>query len=541
MLRRRSLLDPRRWSLLALPIVAALMASPADAQLLAEDEEGAKGPVSYIDKSAFEDPLPDPVSFVAAGWRPEATSVLAEIDGYAIDEQELFLRQAMLNLDLEPLRGWREAAPAEARYQIGVVRRMIEARMEERILAALPEADEAAEPVEAANAERVLIGPIARMVFADLVVRDEVEVRPLDIAQYYYTNKDFYAADDKRGIAARSVREAAPAIEPVLWRKHLVTQTNARGAKAMEKARSRVRAEPFPHMEDEMILVRVQDFLFTRGEFLRFHPKFATEPAKTALAAEAEAFNAERDYRIANVAINEAILQLLEREGKADDERLVVAREIATDWVRAENARIAMRAAEPTDDAAIDALLAAEPELALPTQGFEVWRLDAKADRWPELDDAARASVVAAMIGNIEGVRDTANRLMAERIAMQGAGVLRLPETIIARLLEDEADRYSLEFTTLGNLSAKDLEEVQGIDPADLVIGEITEPQVSASGVVTAYYLADKPTLPAPDKKAARELARQRALDYAVDDVVEQEIATRQREGRIVWMLPETR
>lgn len=536
---RRSLSVVARWMPAALPVLAILAAGPAPAQLLVQDEDKAAGPVSYLDKPAFVDPVPDPVSVLAGDWRPDANAVLAEIDGYAIDEQELFLRQAMLNADAEPLRGWRDAAPAQARYQLGIVRRMIEQRLEERVLADLPEASQGVDPEIAANAERVLVGPIARVVFADLVVRNQVEVLPLDIAYYYEQNKDFYAADEERGTAARSVREVAAGIEPVLWRKHLVTQTNAEGVKALEKSRARVRAEVLPTMiMDDMILVRVRDFLFTRGEFLTFHPEFATEPAATALAADVAAYDAERDYRVSNIAINEAILQFLEREAKANDPRLEVAREIARDWVAANNARRVLREAEATDDAAIDAQLDAEPELALPVEGFEVWRLDAKAERWPELDDAQRAAVVGAMIENITEVRETANRLIAERIDIQGAGVLRLPETIVTRLLDAEADRYSLELAPLSVMAADDLRDKHGIDAADLVLGELTEPQVSASGVVTAFYLGDKPTLPAPDKKAAREAARERLLELAVSDIVDQELNTRQREGRIVWMLP---
>lgn len=538
--RRSVLCNSRRWSLWALALVAGLAASPAPAQLLKQIDD-TKETQRAAEKAAFQEKTPDPVRFLAEDWRPDATAVLAEIDGYAIDEQELFLRQAMLNLDIEPLRDWRSAGPAEARYQLGVVRRMVEERLAERVLASLPDADEPMDPTEAANAERVLLGPVARLVYADLIVRDKVEVRPLDIAYYYHTNKDLYAGDEKTGAEARGVRQVAPSIEPLLWRKHFVTQTNASGEKVTEKARARVRAEPFPYMEDEMILVRVKDFLFTRGEFLTFYPKFAVEPEKTALKAETEVFESERDIRITNIAINEAVLQLLEREGKAGDERLVVAREIARDWIRANNARTVLRDAQPTDDAAIDQIIAEENELLQPTQGFEVWRLDATAARWPELTADERRAVVTAMIDNIADTRDTANRLIEERINIQGAGVLRLPETIIERLLESDEDQFTLSFSSLSVLSADDLRNQQGIDIADLTLGELTEPQVSASGIVTSFYLADKPTLPPPDKTAVREAAKDRLLKRAVDSVVEQELAARRDEGRLVWMLPDAK
>lgn len=147
--------------------------------------------------------LAAPAPSAAMGTARQAV-VYAVADGEPITELDLYLFLRMTGRDAAPLRGWAAAAEDGSETARRALAQLVREYLEVRVAAAritIPE-----DPHRHEKAVRSLAAEGARLVFADRVVAQRVEVSPLDIAQFYNRNKDQFA----RAASARIVRLRVP-------------------------------------------------------------------------------------------------------------------------------------------------------------------------------------------------------------------------------------------------------------------------------------------------------------------------------------------
>ena len=287
------------------------------------------------------------------------------------------------------------------------------------------------------------------------------------------------------------------------------------------------RADFYPYMEDEFELVRVGDWVLTKGDFRYIYPQYPDAPHEVDPQMAAD-LNPNRE--------GEIMAQALQAEGRAGDARFQQARKLAREAAAAREALRALRSAQLVTDDEIDFFLAGERDSIAPPTSTVLWRVTLEA-RARELTPERGAQAREQLLNQLKAAIPIAERQLAERAALSGPSGLADPTRVLERLV-GTSDTRRLSVQAMGLYEEDIARREFSLRLAELPVGTFSTPRPSGAARVEAFYASQVVEAAAPTEEDLRVLAREHLVNRRAQQPLREELRRLEASGRLRWSLP---
>lgn len=301
-------------------------------------------------------------------------------------------------------------------------------------------------------------------------------------------------------------------------------------AKSIPRSRAMDRSKMFRTLPEDVELLRVREFEFTKQEFLDTFPRIAGPPDNPRMLAVATA--------VRRFLVGELVTQEAEKTGGLNSALYSRGLELADVYIAAEKERARQSAeCDPTEDETTSALREYRDRI-LPKGPRVVWKLALEPRRSRGLSEAERETLAAVAVAQLEDYVRLAGQQLEERRAIAGPVILESPEPVIENLPPPDDPGLKIDFDKEGPLEPQAALEEIGIDLLAYQPGEFTPVRPRNDGGAICYYIGRVLDPPKLDEEELVAAARQWLIDSAADRPVEARLKEMEESGAVRYAFP---
>jgi len=435
-------------------------------------------------------------------WRPSDQQTLATYAGDQISELDLTLFLLMKERDPSWIENWQENTLENA-YRTRL-KNAIREFIQTKELASTAESSNIETKIDPKKAGRILTGPAIAVSFADLVVKDQVEISNYDLGIHYRMNREKFVQGD--GGKFNAVRDDIyNEVYPKLLRQQLAIAKN-------EAAKERYpinRANYLALLAPEVVILDVGKFELTRQEFFEVYPQGKEGPFR---------FKNVPDFianRVEAIMHNESMIQELQDRSMLNQSWFSNAHEISTDIFLTQVYLTSPVDVQPSQEE-LESYVRQNREELFPSVSYVMWALESDSSRF------------------LNETIERASQLFEERVAVAGEEAYALPNLVINRLLSDD-NQGDTTFTQLPTSTAPEIDEQYGIAKSNLNIGSFTDARVLPSGRMQSLYFASTRRRTPPSQAEFFELAAEKIREDFLYSDVQEKITVAENNGTLSW------
>ncbi len=327
-----------------------------------------------------------------------------------------------------------------------------------------------------------------------------------------------------------SLEEVRGDIVADLTRRHAPLLLKYRLARSIPRSRAMDRSRMFRTLPEDVELLRVREFEFTKQEFMDTFPRLVGPPDNPRMLAIATA--------VRRFLVGELVTQEAEKTGGLNSALYSRGLELADVYIAAERERARQSAECDPTDAETSAALQEYRERILPKGPRLVWKFALEPRRTRGMSDAEQQTLSTVAVAQLEDYVRLAKQQFEERRAIAGPVILESPEPVIDNLPPPDDPGLKIDFDKEGPLEPQRALEEIGIDLLAFEPGEFTPVRPRNDGGAVCYYIGGILPPKVLDDEELFAAARQWLIDSAADRPVEERLREMEASGAIRFSFP---